>query len=72
MSLAVLIAPLRPRGAGRLLNAAAASLRALPVPVLGRIENGSLLLDLRCLVDVEGFVANLARLTSPEAGSELA
>ena len=72
VSLAVLIAPLRPRGAGRLLNAAAASLRALPVPVLGRIENGSLLLDLRCLVDVEGFVANLARLTSPEAGSELA
>ena len=55
VSLAVLIAPLRPRGAGRLLNAAAASLRALPVPVLGRIENGALLLDLRCLVDDEGF-----------------
>jgi L-seryl-tRNA(Ser) seleniumtransferase len=63
-SLAVAIAPVSTRGGGRLLNAASAILRALPMPVIGRIENGALLLDLRCLTDVDGFVANLASLTS--------
>ena len=39
-----------------------AHLRALPVPVIGRVEDGALILDLRCLENVDSFVANLARL----------
>ena len=71
-SLGIVIAPARPRTAGRLLNAAANALRNLPMPVVGRIESGVLLLDLRCLIDVEGFIANLARLAPPEATDGLA
>ncbi|HRO11055.1 L-seryl-tRNA(Sec) selenium transferase [Amaricoccus sp.] len=41
-------------------DALAARLRALPVPVIGRIADGALLLDLRCLEDPRGFLANLA------------
>lgn len=37
------------RGPG--LEAMAARLRALPIPVIGRIRDGALLLDLRCLED---------------------
>ena len=40
----------------------AAALRRLPVPVLGRIHQGALILDLRCLLDEEAFAAQLARL----------
>jgi L-seryl-tRNA(Ser) seleniumtransferase len=69
-SLAVAIAP--PARSGRLLSAMAAALRELPVPVIGRIENDVLLLDLRCLEDVEGFIANLAALKPPEASDALA
>jgi len=56
------IRPVAKRGAGRALAALAASLRGLPVPVIGRIESGALILDLRCLDDETGFVANLATL----------
>jgi L-seryl-tRNA(Ser) seleniumtransferase len=64
-SLAVAIAPAG-RGGGRLLNALSNSLRKLPVPVVGRIEKDALLLDLRCLEDVDGFLDNLGALVSPE------
>jgi len=36
--------------------------RELPVPVIGRVRDGALYLDLRCLDDEEGFVAQLTRL----------
>jgi len=50
-------------GSGRRLAALADALRALPVPVIGRIEDGALVLDLRCLEDEAGFAANLAGLS---------
>jgi L-seryl-tRNA(Ser) seleniumtransferase len=50
------------RGAGTALNRLAAALRALPTPVIGRIQDGRLILDLRCLEDEAAFVAQLAKL----------
>ena len=40
-------------------EALAARLRALPRPVLGRIEKGAVVLDLRCLEDEDAFLAGL-------------
>jgi L-seryl-tRNA(Ser) seleniumtransferase len=37
-------------------------LRELPMPVIGRLDDQALILDLRCLGDEAGFIANLARL----------
>jgi L-seryl-tRNA(Ser) seleniumtransferase len=48
--------------AGSALDALAAALRRLPVPIIGRIERQTLLLDLRCLEDEAAFAANLAAL----------
>ena len=62
-SLAIAIRPSVARDGGRRLNALAAALRRLPVPVIGRIANGALLLDMRCLEDGDGFIANLATLS---------
>jgi L-seryl-tRNA(Ser) seleniumtransferase len=56
------IAPLQKKGAGRALDALAAALRALPLPVVGRISEDRLLLDLRCLEDAAPFVAQLPQL----------
>jgi L-seryl-tRNA(Ser) seleniumtransferase len=55
---------LRPqgKGAGRRLNALAAALRALPVPVIGRIGGDALILDLRTLTDEAQFIAQLPQL----------
>ena len=47
------------RGSGRALAALGARLAALPVPVIGRIAEGRLLLDLRCLEDADRFLAQL-------------
>jgi L-seryl-tRNA(Ser) seleniumtransferase len=56
------IRPTMARGAGTALAALAAALRKLPMPVIGRIEANTLILDLRCLEDGDKFVANLAKL----------
>ncbi len=45
------IRPLAKKGAGRALDALAGALRGLPLPVIGRIHDDQLLLDLRCLED---------------------
>ena len=50
------------RGTSRALDHLIAALRRLPVPVIGRIENGAQILDLRCLEDEAGFTANIAVL----------
>lgn len=39
--------------------------RRLPVPVVGRLQDGRLLFDLRTLVDVDGFVGQLDQLQLP-------
>lgn len=57
-----------PEDSGRALNALAAALRELPVPVVGRIADGALLLDLRCLEDEAGFLASLAALDTGDHG----
>ena len=53
------------RGRSSKLKALAAALRALPAPVIGRVHDGALALDLRCLDDEAGFVAQLDRLDAP-------
>lgn len=51
-------------GGGSPLTALAASLRGLPLPVIGRIEKGALVLDLRCLDDEKGFLHSLSALAA--------
>jgi L-seryl-tRNA(Ser) seleniumtransferase len=40
----------------------AAAFRALPIPVIGRVQDGAFILDLRCLEDEAAFVAQLGKL----------
>ena len=61
------IRPRAARGAGRALERLAAAFRRLPVPLLGRLEDGALVLDLRCLEDEAAFVSNLAALDLGDA-----
>jgi L-seryl-tRNA(Ser) seleniumtransferase len=52
------------RGAGAAAQALAVAFRALPTPVVGRILDDALVLDLRCLEDEDAFSRNLSRLTT--------
>jgi L-seryl-tRNA(Ser) seleniumtransferase len=63
---------IRPAGrrGGRLLKRLAAGLRGLKIPVVGRIEDQALLLDLRCLDDESAFTRNIASLDLSEKGNE--
>ena len=56
------IRPRARRGAGHALERLAAALRRLPVAVIGRVENGAQILDLRCLEDEAAFATNFAAL----------
>ena len=65
---------IRPRGKkGGVLHRIEAALRGLPRPVIGRIEDGALLLDLRCLTAPEEteFAAQLSALSRLGASSGL-
>jgi L-seryl-tRNA(Ser) seleniumtransferase len=53
------------KGGGRRLEALAAAFRALPKPIIGRIHEGRLVFDLRCLVGLAPFVAQLEHLRPP-------
>lgn len=56
----LVLTPLAPADAA--LRALALDLRRLPRPVIGRIHNGAVLLDLRTLDDETGFIAQLSIL----------
>ena len=59
---------LRPwKTSGRALASLADALRRLPVPVIGRIADGALLLDLRCLEDEATFLQSWNALEPPDA-----
>ncbi len=59
----------RPREgkSGAALKALTRTLRELPVPILGRIADDALLLDLRCLEDEAGIVEQFRHLQSVES-----
>jgi L-seryl-tRNA(Ser) seleniumtransferase len=54
--------PRAAKGAGRAIERLAHALRKLPIPVIGHISEGHLVLDFRCLDDEAAFAANLADL----------
>jgi L-seryl-tRNA(Ser) seleniumtransferase len=56
------LAPAQKKGAGRALDELATALRGLPLPVIGRIADDRLLLDLRGLEDPAPFVQQLPAL----------
>jgi len=56
------ITPLAAKGRGRALDELASALRALPTPVIGRVSEDRLLLDLRCLEDRAPLLALLPAL----------
>jgi len=58
---------LRPIGAaesGAAVEGLAQALRALPIPIIGHIEAGKVVLDLRCLEDEAAFLAQLGDLST--------
>ena len=61
-SAGVAIRPLGAKARGSALLRIEAAFRALPVPVVGRHQDGVLILDFRCLEDPDGFVAQLGLL----------
>jgi len=72
-STALAIRPLGARkgkGGGR-ANALAAAFRALPAPVIGRVHEGALIFDLRCLEDEAGFKGQLHLLDLSALGRSL-
>ena len=61
-SAGIAIEPVRHKGAGSQLMNLASGFRRLPIPVIGRINDDRLVLDLRCLDDEAAFVAQLGKL----------
>jgi L-seryl-tRNA(Ser) seleniumtransferase len=59
-SIALVVTPQRKKGG--VLHDIEAGLRGLPIPVIGRIADGALRLDLRCMQEEAEFAAQLAQL----------
>jgi L-seryl-tRNA(Ser) seleniumtransferase len=59
-SAALALRPLASRS-GSAVEGLARDLRAMPIPIIGRIEVGRVILDLRCLEDETAFIAQLAQ-----------
>jgi L-seryl-tRNA(Ser) seleniumtransferase len=53
------------RGIGSALKRLASDMRGLAVPIIGRIEDDRMLLDLRCLEDEEEFLKQISNLARP-------
>jgi L-seryl-tRNA(Ser) seleniumtransferase len=53
------------------LESLAAAFRRLPTPVVGRLHEGALILDFRCLEDEAPFLAQIGELNSPDLRSEI-
>jgi L-seryl-tRNA(Ser) seleniumtransferase len=72
----IAIAPVHRKGAGRSIEGLISTFRSLPIPVVGHINDGALILDLRCLDDEAAFLAQLpqlrAHLTDPPLGANTA
>ena len=66
----VVISPVAKKAAGRCLEALVSAFRSLPVPVIGRVTEGALLLDLRCLEDVDAFISQLPHLAIADGGAD--
>ncbi len=60
----------KPRAGGSVLLGLAAAFRRLPVPVIGRIEDQTLIFDLRCLEDEEEFISNIKELNLSGDGQD--
>jgi L-seryl-tRNA(Ser) seleniumtransferase len=61
-SVALALAPVQKKGAGRALDELGTALRGLPLPVLGRVKDDELWLDLRCLEQDDELLAQLPTL----------
>ena len=61
-SFAVKLTPHKKRGQGKALKEITTSLRALPAPIIGRVHNDSLWLDLRCLENENEFLKQISML----------
>jgi L-seryl-tRNA(Ser) seleniumtransferase len=55
------------RGIGGALKRLAADMRSLAVPIIGRIEDDRMLLDLRCLEDEDEFLEQISELSRPSS-----
>src|SRR5690606_36209592 len=60
------------RRSGRLVERWAAAFRCLPVPVIGRIQDGMLVFDLRMLDDASALTEQLPQLKLPDANTPTA
>lgn len=68
-SAGIAIAPAAQQSSGRLVELLAPAFRALPIPVIGRIREGELILDLRCLDDEAAFLGQLPKLRIASGGA---
>jgi L-seryl-tRNA(Ser) seleniumtransferase len=67
-SAALALSPAR-RASGAALKGLADRLRRLPIPIIGRVADNQLLLDLRCLEDEFAFLAQIDRLAGADRAS---
>jgi len=58
----VIIPSVKGRGSGTALKVLESAFRRLPIPVIGRVSEGALWLDLRCLEDADEFLGQLRHL----------